>query len=102
MKSLLTTLCMLLFVVSAFAVPEDDPDAKEYSVNIKFYHIDVEFDLDNPFIKGSVYVEFVAVQPDLEAFSLDVGEGLKVTKVEGASEFKQEGEEILSVWMVVL
>lgn len=64
------------------------------NIDMKFYHIDVEFALDKPFLAGAVYMEFVATQSDVTEFMLDIGEGLKVTKVDGASEFKQTGEQL--------
>ena len=100
MKLVLTvcfTLLCATFIWAAhpsdFIPPHSNED--ETNINMKFYHIDVEFDLEKPFLSGAVYMEFVATQPNVKDIALDIGEGLKVTKVEGASEFKQKGEQLM-------
>lgn len=76
--------------------PDNAPKVSDddSNINMKFYHVDVEFDLDNPFLKGQVYMEFVATKADVKNISIDIGKGLKVSKVEGAESFKQLDEEI--------
>lgn len=74
---------------NAPTVSDDDSN-----INMKFYHVDLEFDLENPFLKGQVYMEFVAIKADVKNISIDIGKGLKVSKVEGAESFKQLDEEI--------
>jgi len=66
-----------------------------YNVNMKFYHLDLDIDIDKPQIKGSVYIEFVAVKDQIDELYLDLGEGMKISKIDGASAFEREGEEIL-------
>jgi aminopeptidase N len=84
--------CLLWANGSGDETPKVSDD--ESNINMKFYHVDVEFDLENPFIKGQVYMEFVAIKADVKNISVDIGEGLKVTKVEGATKFEQLEDEI--------
>lgn len=100
MKALLAG--TLLLFNTLFCMAENGPKngtaatqtLAESNVNIRFYHIDLEFDLEKPFIKGAATVEFIAVKADVKEFSLDLDEGLKVAKVEGAASFKQVGNEL--------
>ncbi len=99
MRFLFTALLISCSCLIWASTPTNPQDANEASnstsnINMKFYHIDVEFDLENPFIKGQAYIEFVALEADVKDISVDIGEGLKVSKVEGAESFKQEGETI--------
>ena len=78
MKLVLTvcfTLLCATFIWAAhpsdFIPPHSNED--ETNINMKFYHIDVEFDLEKPFLSGAVYMEFVATQPNVKDIALDIG-----------------------------
>jgi len=62
----------------------------ETNTNMKFYHVDVEVSIDKSYIKGAVYCEFVAVKENVTDIKLDLADQLKVSKIDGASSFKQK------------
>lgn len=70
---------------------------RESLTNMKFYHIDVEVSLDKSYIKGKVYCEFVATADNINQVILDLAQELKVSKVEGAESFQQEGDKLIIV-----
>ena len=78
------SLIVLLLSIS-WAEARDDNS----NTNMKFYHLDVEVDLDKSFLKGKMYCEFVAIKEGVTKFRLDLTDDLVVSKVDGASSFEQ-------------
>lgn len=93
MQYLLFYVLLSIFPVLAFA--SDDPTADiPNNVNITFYHIDVEVGLDEAYITGKTYCEFIASKDNIKSFQLDLVDDLKVSKIEGAASFEHNANQL--------
>lgn len=90
-------LLLLLMLTQAILAQTDTEDENHTTsdINIKFYHIDANVDLDNPILKGNVLIDFLAVKDNLQKFTLDLHQDYKVDKVEGASSFVHKDNKLV-------
>ncbi len=88
-------LFLALFMVSNLSAQEKEEEHSTSTINVKFYHIDTKISLDKTVISGNVYIEYLATIDDLKTVELDLNQGLKISKIDGAASFEQKENKII-------
>ncbi len=52
-------------------------------IDVQFYHIDIDLQIDNPFISGSVLCRFTATNDSVKVLKLNLHHSLKIDRIEG-------------------
>ncbi len=64
----------------------------DFNIDILFYHLDIDIDIDNEYIDGSVYIELNPTINNLDQVKLNLHSSLSITEVsENAESFSRSG-----------
>lgn len=85
-KLFLGAICAFLLCFPIFLSAQGDRLTQDPSIDVNFYHLDIEVAIDSQHINAKLKCEFKALKPT-STIKLDLAEGLKVKKIDGAKSY---------------
>lgn len=73
---------------------KEDENHTNSTINMKFYHIKTNVDLESPTVTGQVYLEFLAEKPVVKEIELDLNSAFEISKIDGAASFEHKNNRI--------
>lgn len=90
-RPLLILLVFLLNLTWASATDKKRP------TNMKFYHLDLEVGIENPYLIGKALCRFEVTADNVNTVILDLSDAYKITKIEGAASFEHSANQLVII-----
>lgn len=85
----------LILLVSLLSATWASATDKKRPTNMKFYHLDLEVGIENPYLKGKALCQFEVTRDDVNTVILDLSDAYKITKIKGAASFEHRSNQLI-------